>query len=664
MSVTPKETNNTDTSGSITLDTFPKLLLDHVKMRPNKPAIREKDLGIWQTWTWSQTAEEVNALANGLAAIGFKRGDKLAIVGNNRPRLYWGMCAAQSLGGIPVPVYQDSVADEIQYVLDHSEVRFALVEDQEQVDKMLEIYDRCPAMEEIIYDDPRGLRDYDKTHLHDFEQLQIKGRKFAKENTDYVSQEIDKGSGSDIGIFLYTSGTTGKPKGVVMTNDNILITAQNSVIFDNLTENEEIVSYLPMAWVGDHIFSYAQAYLTGFCVNCPENTETVSTDLREIGPTYYFAPPRVFENILTTVTIRMHDASKLKQKMFNYFMGIAKKTGVDILDGKQVSTKERFLYWLGNIMVYAPLKNTMGFSRIRLAYTAGEAIGPEIFDFFRSLGINMKQLYGQTEAAVFITMQPDGEIFADTVGIPAPGVDVKVNDDGEVIYRGPGVFHSYYKNEESTKETKNAEGWVLTGDAGYFAENGHLKIIDRAKDVGKFVDGTMFAPKYIENKLKFFPHIKEVVAIGDGKDHCTAFINIDLEAVGNWAERNNVAYASYQELAGHEEVYKMMLESIQQVNEDLSTDSLMSKSQIHRFLILHKELDPDDGELTRTGKVRRRIVGEKYDVLIDALYNGAKDCYINTEVAFEDGRKGSIEATLNIAEAKTYTPAPSSGSIS
>ena len=656
MSETPKEINKKNTSDSTTLDTFPKLLLDHVKKRPNKAAIREKDLGIWQTWSWSQTADEIIALANGLASQGFKRGDKLAIVGNNCPRLYWGMCAAQCLGGIPVPVYHDSVADEIQYVLDHSEVRFALVEDQEQVDKMQEIYERCPAMETIIYDDPRGLGDYDHTHLHDFEKLQGLGRDYAKENPDYLLQEINKGSGKDIGIFLYTSGTTGKPKGVVMTNDNILITAINSVKFDNLTENEEIVSYLPMAWVGDHIFSYAQAYVTGFCVNCPESPETVSTDLKEIGPTYYFAPPRVFESILTSVTIRMQDASKLKQKMFNYFMGVAKKTGVAMLDGKEVSGKERFLYWLGNIMVYAPLKNSMGFSRIRLAYTAGEAIGPEIFDFFRSLGINVKQLYGQTEAAVFITMQPDGEIFADTVGVPAPDVEVKINDDGEVIYRSPGVFHSYFKNEESTKETKNEEGWVLTGDAGYFADNGHLKIIDRAKDVGKFNDGSMFAPKYIENKLKFYPHIKEVVAIGDAKDHCTAFINIDLEAVGNWAERNNVSYASYQELAGHKEVYKMMLESIVQVNKDLSTDSLMSKSQVHRFLILHKELDPDDGELTRTGKVRRRIVSDKYQVLIDALYNGSKDCYINTEVAFEDGRKGSIEATLKIEEAETFTP--------
>lgn len=637
-------------------DTFPRLLIANAERFANKPAIREKDFGVWQTWTWSEMRDEIFALANGLATLGFKRGDKLAIVGSNRPRLYWGMCAAQCLGGIPVPVYQDSVADEIQYVLDHAEVSFVLAEDQEQVDKMLEIQDRCPHMQHIIYDDSRGLRDYDKTHLHDFAALQDAGRQYAQDNPDFLMRQINQCSHDDIGIYLYTSGTTGKPKGVVMTNDNIIITARNSVEFDNLRSDEEILSYLPMAWVGDHIFSYGQAYVTGFCVNCPESEATVATDLREIGPTYYFAPPRVFENILTTVTIRMQDAGKLKQKMFNYFMDVAKETGVKILNGETISGKEKLLYRLGNILVYGPLKNTMGFSRIRLAYTAGEAIGPEIFDFFRSLGINVKQLYGQTEAAVFITQQPDGEIFADTVGVPSPDVEVKINDDGEVMYRSPGVFHSYYKNPESTAETKDADGWVYTGDAGFFAENGHLKIIDRAKDVGKFSDGKMFAPKYIENKLKFFPHIREAVTFGDGRDRCMAFINIDLEAVGNWAERNNVAYASYQELAGHPDVYKMMLESIEQVNADLANDPMLSHSQIHRFLILHKELDPDDGELTRTRKVRRRIVADKYAVLIDALYSGAESCYIKTEVTFEDGRKGAIEATLNIADAKTFTP--------
>ena len=634
-----------------TLDTIPKLLLDHAKRRGDSPANRHKDFGIWQSWTWSEVAKEVRNLACGLAKLGFKRGDKLAVIGDNRPRLYWSMVAAQALGGIPVPLYQDSVAEEMVYVLENSDAKFAIVQNQEQTDKLLEIKDRLPNLEYICYEEPRGMRAYTEEFIFYYKDIQQTGRAFHGENPDYFLREVENGQGSDISIFLYTSGTTGKPKGVVLTSNNLIITARNSIDFDNLSSDEEVLAYLPMAWVGDNIFSLAQAYVIGFCVNCPENPETVMTDLKEIGPTYYFAPPAIYETVLTKVMIRMEDAGKIKRSMFNYFMELAKSVGIRILDGKPVSFSERFLYRLGHILVYGPLRNNLGLSRTRLAYTAGEAIGPEIFEFFRSLGINIKQLYGQTEASVFICAQPDGQVKADTVGTAYPGVELRLTDNNEVYYRSPGVFHSYYKNPESTADTKDAEGWVATGDAGFFDDDGHLKIIDRAKDVGRMTDGTMFAPKYIENKLKFFPFIKEAVTFGDGKDYASAFICIDLEAVGNWAERRNLAYSGYTDLSARDEVYDLLQECVESVNADLARDEKLSGSQIKRYMLLHKELDADDGELTRTRKVRRRIIAEKYAVLITALDDPQQThCEIDSQMTFEDGRIGNVHADLQIRE--------------
>jgi long-chain acyl-CoA synthetase len=646
-------------SGAAGLLSLPALLERNATEFANQPAYREKEFGIWQCWTWAEIAKEIEALALGLINLGIKEGDFIAIIGRNRPYLYWSMVAAQSVGAIPVPVYNDSAAEELAYVLDHCGARYVIAEDQEQVDKVIEIQEQLHQLEHVIYLDPRGMRKYDHHALHQYSHVQEQGRAAYDEWIPDLRARKAKLTYDSTCVMLYTSGTTGKPKGVVLSNRNVIESAKNSADFDKLTRNENILSYLPMAWVGDFIFSIGQAYWCGFCVNCPESQDTMMTDLREIGPTYFFAPPRVFEGQLTSVMIRMEDAGPLKRKMFHHFLAHAKKVGGDILDGRPVGLMDRLKYKLGDILVYGPLKDTLGYGRIRVGYTAGEAIGPEIFDFYRSLGINLKQLYGQTEATVFITVQPDGEVRADTVGVPAPDVEIRIDDNGEIFYRSPGVFVEYYKNAESTASTKDPEGWVATGDAGFIEnDTGHLRIIDRAKDVGKMASGAMFAPKYVENKLKFYPDILEAVLFGNGKDRCVAFINIDLTAVGNWAERNNIAYASYQELAGHPKVLESIREHVEEVNKSVAADEMLSGCQVHRFVVLHKELDADDGEMTRTRKVRRRIVEDKFADIITALYDGSDQVSTTTEVTYEDGRKGAISATLSIVDAKVVPVTP------
>ncbi|WP_371225589.1 AMP-binding protein [Roseovarius sp. 2305UL8-3] len=639
------------------LESVPALLQRNAARFGDKPAYREKEFGIWQCWTWAETEKEVEALALGLINLGVNEGDFIAISGRNRPYFYWSMVAAQSVGAIPVPVYHDSAADEMAYVLDHCGARFAIVEDQEQVDKIIDIQDQLHQFEHMIYIDPRGLRKYDHHKLHEFSHVQNQGRAAYDEFIEDLKARRERLTYDSTCVMLYTSGTTGRPKGVVLSNRNIIEASRSSSEFDTLGPGEEVLAYLPMAWVGDFIFSIGQAYWCGFCVNCPESADTMMTDLREIGPTYYFAPPRVFETQLTNVMIRMEDAGRLKKWLFDVFMAHAKKVGPAILDGGSVGGMDRLKYALGNLFIYGPLKNTLGLSRVRVGYTAGEAIGPEIFEFYRSLGINLKQLYGQTEASVFITLQPDGEVRNDTVGVAAPGVEIKIAESGEVFYRSPGTFEEYYKNPESTASTKDPEGWVATGDAGFFdADNGHLRIIDRAKDVGKMADGQMFAPKYVENKLKFYPNILEAVVFGNQRDACTAFINIDLHAVGNWAERNNIGYASYQELAGHPQVLETIKSHVEEVNRSLADDPMLAHCQVHRFLVLHKELDADDGEMTRTRKVRRNIISDKFEDLLSALYDGSDEIFTTTEVTYEDGRKGSISATLSIVDAQVVAP--------
>jgi long-chain acyl-CoA synthetase len=639
------------------LDTFPKLLFHHARVRGGRPAIREKDLGIWQTWTWHDFAEEVRVLACGFAQQGVRRGEHFALIGDNRPRLYAAMAAVQCLGAIPVPLYQDAVAAEMAFPIRNAGIAFAFAEDQEQVDKLLEILPQCPSLKRIFYDDPRGLRNYAHTQLMPYEKLVEAGRSRQRNDPSFVETEVAKGSGDDTAAMFFTSGTTDVPKGVVHTHASLIGPSRTAAELDRLNESGVILAYLPPAWIGQNIFSCAQALVTGYCICCPESSETVMTDMREIGPTYYFAPPRVLENLLTQVSIRMEDASRIKRWLYAHFMRVAERVGGALLDGRPVSPPDRLRYWIGDLLVYGPLRNVLGMSRVKVGYTAGEAIGPDLFKFYRSLGINLKQLYGSTETAVFVCVQPDGQVKPDTVGPAVPGVELKFTAERELLIRSPGLFKEYYKNPEATTAAMDPERWFRTGDAGYFDQDGHVKIIDRVKDVGKLADGTLFAPKYLENKLKFFPYVREAVCFGHSRDKVCAFVNIDPDAVGNWAEKRNLPYSGYTDLASRDEVYELVADCIERVNADLAADPELANSQIHRFLILHKELDADDGELTRTRKVRRGFIAEKYGVLVDALYGGRDSVHVEAQVRYEDGRTGTYSADLRIRDAKTLAPA-------
>jgi len=638
--------------------TFVQLLLKHAAQRPDAPALRVKEYGIWQTTTWSALAELVKALAGGLAAAGLQRGQHIVVIGDNRPRLYASMLAAQALGAIPVPLYQDAAATEYTFPINNAEVAYAIGENQEQVDKLLELRESCPQLSHIWFDDERGLRNYQEPGLTSLDQLIEAGKAYHAQHPGTYEATVRSGQVSEVAAMFFTSGTTGNPKGVVHTHHTLLDRARAGADFDRLLANEEVLAYLPPAWIGQNIFSYAQWLACGYVVNCPESAATVTIDLKEIGPTYYFAPPRIFEGLLTSVMIRMEDASAIKRRLFHYFMDVARRVGPELMDGKSVGAADALLYKLGDLCIYGPLRNTLGLSRVRVAYTAGEAIGPDLFNFYRAIGVNLKQLYGSTETAVFVCLQPDHEVKSDTVGVPIAGVEIKLTDSGEILVKSPGLLKEYYKNPAATQEVLSADGWYHTGDAGFLDHSGHLKIIDRAKDVGRLMgglhDGAIFAPKYVENKLKFFPFIKEAVAFGDRREKVCAFINIDFEAAGNWAEKRNLPYAGYTDLAAKPETQDLIRQCVEKVNADLAQDDKLAGSQISRFLILHKELDADDGEMTRTRKVKRGYINTKYQVLVDALYSDKSEQFIQTQVKFEDGRTGQVSATLKISDVKTF----------
>ena len=625
--------------------TLPHLLMRNARELASRPAIREKDRGIWQTWTWRQYLDEVRDFALGLASMGFRRGDRLSIIGDNRPRLYAAQLAAQSLGGVSVAVYQDSIAKELAYVWNHAEVAVIVAEDQEQVDKVFALRAELPALRTVVYDDPRGMTGYRDEWLKSYAAVQEAGRRFGAEHRGYFEAEVEKGRPEDVAIVCYTSGTTGNPKGAMITHVNAVTVAETFCKEAGVVADDTSLAYLPMAWAGDAVYTLFASLVAGFCANCPESPETVQRDLRELGPTTVLAPPRIWENMLTAVQVRAADATRLKRATFNFFRSAAERAEILRADGKPLSAGLRLATALGEFLVYAPVRDQLGLRQAKWALTGGAPLGPDTFRFFRSIGVNLKQVYGSTETSGLVSLQPDTEANPTTAGRPVPGIEVKIADRGEVLVRGAAIFKGYLKNEEATREVIDADGWFHTGDAGFVDPRGHLVIIDRAKDVGALADGTPFAPQFIENKLKFSPYIREAVAFGHDKPFVAAMIAIDLGTVGNWAERRGLPYTSYTDLSQKPEVRELIAGEIRKGNE-----TLPDATKIRRFLLLTKDLEADDAEMTRTRKVRRRFVAEKYAGVIEAFYSGAGEVELNTTITYEDGRQANMKSRVRIED--------------
>lgn len=621
--------------------TLPQFLLRNARQRPQDIAMREKEKGIWQQWTWAQYLQEVKDLALGLVALGFAADDKLAILSDNRPQVYWTMVAVQAVRGMPVPLYQDSISRQLEYVVDHSDATIVLAENQEQVDKILEIRAKLPKLRKIIYDDPKGLRHYTDDLLVSFVEVQERGRQLAQERPGLFEELIAAGQPQDVALISYTSGTTGAPKGAMLSHANLITAVQGMQEVEPYYPMDETLAYLPPAWVGDTFWSLAGALLTGCRVNCPEGPETVQENIREIAPHFLVAPPRIWENLVSEVQVRMADASFMKRWLSNLFMPIGYEVARRHMEHQPLSTAQKIMHALGEFFVFGPLRDHLGFRRIRSAYTGGAPLGPEVFLFFRAIGVNLKQVYGQTETGV-TCVQRDDEVALGTVGTPFPNVQMQLSEDGEVLVSGPTVFLGYYKNPEATASTIQ-NGWLHSGDAAFFDQNKHLVVIDRAKDVTALADGTKFAPQFIENKLKFSPYIKEAVAFGQHRPHVAAMINIDMENVGKWAERHQVAYTTYTDLAQKPQVYDLISQEVERVNRDLE-DAM----QIKRYVLLHKELDADDEEVTRTRKVRRGFVSQKYESIIEALFSDVSEVPVTSVITYQDGRQTTMETKLTI----------------
>ncbi len=623
-------------------ETLPQFLYEHAQRTPNRTALRERLYGIWQTLSWREYYEHVKYFALGLVSLGLQPQETIAIIGDNRPEWLIAELAAQSVGAKSVGVYQDSIASEMVYILNHADVTFVVVEDQEQVDKILEIWPQLQGVRKVIYYDPKGLRNYTEEFLMYFPQVEALGREYEKDHPGWFEERLSQGRGDDIAILSTTSGTTANPKLAMLTHKSMLSMGRNLMKVDPLTPRDNFVSFLPLAWIGEQMMVMSCGLQIGFTVNFPEEPETVQHDLREIGPQVMFSPPRIWESLVSQVQVKIEDTTALKRAMYNWAMRIGYRMADTRFRKETPSPWLRLLYFLADWLVFQEIKDQLGLRHLKRAYTGGAALGPDTFRFFHALGVNLKQIYGQTEINGIAVLHRDGDIKFQTVGTPLPETEVKIDESGEILMRSPAVMLGYYRNPEATAEALR-DGWLHSGDAGYFDEDGHLVVIDRVKDVMTLHDGTKFSPQFIENKLKFSPYIKEAVVFGGDWPYVTAMINIDFANVGKWAEKHQIAYTTYTDLSQKPEVYRLIRKHVEQANADLPP-----AARIQRFLLLHKELDADDAELTRTRKVRRRLIAQRYADLISALYSHASYVNVETTITYQDGRTAKIQTRVSI----------------
>ncbi len=624
-------------------DTFPKLLLEKAKKYGRqKIALREKDLGIWQSFTWEEYLEKVKYFSLGMVSLGFQTGDKISVIGDNKPEWIIAELAAQSAGGFGTGIYQDSILKEVAYIINHSETKFVIAEDQEQVDKILDMQEELPNVKKVIYYDPKGMTKYDSDLLAYFPDVIEMGKLHEKDHPGEFERNVENTKADDVAWICTTSGTTGFPKLAMLTHKNLISMATNLGTFDPKYDTDEFVSFLPLPWVGEQMMAVASGLLFGLTVNFPESVESAQADLREIGPHIMFSPPRVWENMCASVQVKVMDASFLKRLVFNTCLPIGQKWSEYKFEKKAPPFHFRLLYTLAYLAVFKALKDRLGFSNIRSATTGGAALGPDTFKFFHALGISLKQIYGQTEISGISCVHKNSDINPDTMGEPIPETEVRISETGEILSRSPAVFAGYYKQPEETAKTV-IDGWLHSGDAGYLTPEGHIVVIDRIKDVMSLIDGVKFSPQFIENKLKFSPFIKEAVTVGHNRDFIIAMICIDFGIVGNWAEKNRVNYTTYTDLASKTEVVDLIQREVEKVNKGLPENA-----KVKRFVLLYKELDPDDDELTRTRKVRRHFVEEKYKEIIEGMYRGDDSIRIEAIIKFQDGKTSTIRTVMAV----------------